>query len=465
MKFWTGWRRNTRLWAIFGLAMAARLAFIIPWGNKIAVPYRDQNTYYALGRGLVEDGHIGPPKQPMVGPYYEFREKHPPPLGAIPEYRLKMYERWDEEERYYGVVKWGEPSAFYEPLYVMFSAFSYWATGDRFFYWRLALALMSAFTCILVFHISRRIFNENTGYIAAVVCALYPYFIFYTAFLMSETFIIFFLALSVLYYFRLMDKPSLSGGMVFGAVLGLAFLTRSIIIGLAPVLLLLLIIESPRKLIKPVISALLTFIVVVSPWVMRNYLVFDEFILLSTRGGYNIWLRNNPYVYEDELAALGEKVPQSILEGIKYRQYLDFPEFREEQNEAARNRVLTEEGLKFIKANPGLFSYLCWIRFKSIFGFSGTLSQGLAYKIVGLLSFGWVLPLGVISVVHFRRRWRDYLPFILIFLYFVGVYTLTHDGIRYRLPADPYLIILAAAIVERLLGRISSTGRPVPLQY
>ncbi len=453
MRFWLDWDRKTKLWAVFALAMAARLAFIIPWGNNVAAPFRDQNTYYALGRGIVDDGHLGPPVNQYAGPYYEFREKHPPPLGKIPQYRLRMYEKWDAEQRYYGVVKWGAPTAFYEPLYPLFSALSYYLFGDRFFYPRILLAIISSLTCIVVFHIGRRIFSETAGYIAAAFSALYPYFIFYTAFLMSETFTFFFFTLSVLYFVKLKEEQSLTNGIIFGLTLGLTFLTRSIILGLVPFLLILLIWRSPRRLARPVITAALTFIVTISPWVVRNYLVFDEFVLLSTRGGYNIWLRNNPYFFEDELKALGAQVPQSILDNIKYRQFLDYPQFEESQDEVERNRILTDEGMKFIKANPRLFAFLCWVRFKSIVGFSGTLSQGLLYKLVGIFSFGLALPLSVISLVLFRDRWRDTLPFVLIFLYLVGVYTLTHDGVRYRLPADPFLIIMASAVIERILSR------------
>jgi hypothetical protein len=174
-------------------------------------------------------------------------------------------------------------------------------------------------------------------------------------------------------------------------------------------------------------------------------------VLLSTRGGYNIWLRNNPYYYEDELSAYGVKVPQSILDNITYREFLDYPKFSGNQNEIERNRILTQEGQKFIRQNPQLFAFLCWVRFKTLLGVQGVLSQGLIYKVVCILSFGIIFPLGIISFFIFHKKWQNTLPLILILVYFIVVYTLTHDGLRYRLPADPYIIILASLIIERLL--------------
>ena len=96
----------------------------------------------------------------------------------------------------------------------------------------------------------------------------------------------------------------------------------------------------------------MTFTVVISPWIYRNYKLQGEFILLSTRGGYNIWMRNNPYFYEDELKVLGIEIPPRMLDNLKYKEYFDFPVFPQEQNELERNRILTQEGMKFIRANP-----------------------------------------------------------------------------------------------------------------
>ncbi|MBC8205410.1 MAG: glycosyltransferase family 39 protein, partial [FCB group bacterium] len=407
-----------------------------------------------LGRNIVENGYLGAPPEQDFGPYYEWRGKNPPPMGAIPEIRQKTMDPWDAAKPYYGVVKWGAPSSFFEPLYPMLSAAMYWLFGDRLLFHRLMLAVMSSATCFFVFGIGRRLFNETTGYIAALICACYPYFIFYTVILMSETILIFFLAVSVYYFVRLRDEPSLIFAMLFGIALGLTFLTRSIVLGLIPVFILLLWLEGLKSRFVLSILALAAFVMTISPWIIRNYNLHGQFVLLSTRGGYNIWLRNNPFYYADELKALGYRVPQELLDNIKYREFLDYPQFPPETGEVERNKVITQEGIKYIKANPKLFAYLCWIRLRTLIGVKGTLAQGMIYNIVGYLSFGIIFPLALIAFFLQWKKWRDTVPLLLIFLYFIGVYTLTHDGIRYRLPADPYMIILAASLLPLIYHRL-----------
>ena len=442
--FINNWSPKTWLWTIFLIAMVLRMLFIIPKGNRIAAPIRDQNTYYILSRALVDDGYLGPPTDHTVGPYYKYREENPPPFGAIPEIRQKMMDRWDAEKRYYGVVAWDAPTSFFEPLYPLFSAGAYLLFGDKFFFHRLLLALMSSLTCLLVFGIGRRLFSENAGVIAGLLSAVYPYFIFYTVVLMSETFLIFFMALTLYLFVRLRNDPGWKFALLFGISLGLTFLTRSIILGTVPFFIVYLILYNPKKLLLPVLISSVVFVLTISPWIIRNYSLHNQFVLLSTRGGYNIWLRNNPFYYEDELKALGYEVPAKYLENIQYSEFLDYPEFTPDQDEIERNRILTEEGMKFIGVNPALFTCLCWIRFQTLIGFHGALAQGLIYNLVGILTFGIFFPAAVIALFTNLKLWKDTLPLILIFGYFITVYTLTHDGIRYRLPADPCIIVLAS---------------------
>jgi hypothetical protein len=253
---------------------------------------------------------------------------------------------------------------------------------------------------------------------------------------------------------KVRKEPSWKNAALLGLALGVCFLNRSIVLGLVPVLFVIYVLENFRKHLKPAIISIAFLTLAIAPWVIRNYIVMDSFILLSTRGGYNLWLRNNPYYYADELEALGVEVPQTILDGIKNREFLDYFEFTEDQDEVERNRIITEAGVKFIKANPKLFAYLCWVRFRTIVGFAGTLSQDLIYKLIGLFSFGWIAPLSLAAAFYWRKRLWDILPLAMVFLYFVGVYTLTHDGLRYRLPADPCLIVLAASLLAAWIDKI-----------
>ena len=61
-------------------------------------------------------------------------------------------------------------------------------------------------------------------------------------------------------------------------------------------------------LVKPLFVAAATMLVVLSPWMIRNYLTFDKVIIGSTSGGFNLWRGNNPFATGTSWRANGRAV-------------------------------------------------------------------------------------------------------------------------------------------------------------
>ncbi len=262
---------------------------------------------------------------------------------------------------------------------------------------------------------------------------------------MAEGLLLVLLALGIWAYFRLLETPRWYWAAGVGFFFGLFVLTRSFLIVCFPFLLLLLLIFiSGRKRWVYTGLAGLAFTLTLTPWVYRNYRLHHQFVLLSTRGGYNIWMRNNPYFIADELEAMGVKFSAEKLDKLQYREYLlGYPQFTPEQGELERNQILTQEGMKFLKANPGFFLEMCKIRFLWTIGYKGTGLKGPLMNGILLLSYGPILLGFLFSLLLGWRHLRAALPLWLLVGYFVLFYSLTHEGLRYRVPVDPYMLLLA----------------------
>ncbi len=440
--FWLAER--TMLWGLIALAFLIRLAFIAPVGNGIYLPLRDQNTYYSLARALVDDGFLGVPTQER-GPYLEWRQSQPVP-EHYPAFKDSIDQAWDAEKRLYGMVEWGQPNSFFEPLFPLYSAGLYLAFGDRFFFWRLANVLLGTLLVFLVYDIGKRAFRRPAvGLLAAFYVAIYPNFVFYSRVLMAETFLVTLLALGVWCYFRLLGQPRWYWAVLLGVFFAAFALTRSFLIAFFPFMLVfVLVFLRDRHRWQYASLAALAFVLVYSPWVYRNYRLQHRLVILSTRGGYNLWMRNNPYYIADELAMMGVKFSAETLDKLNYREYiLGYPPFTPEQGELERNEILTREGSKFIRANPGFFLKLCWTRFKWTIGYRGIGLQGPLMNAMALLSYGPALLGFLLSFILGWKNLKAALPLWMLVGYFVLFYTLTHEGLRYRMPVDPYMILLA----------------------
>jgi 4-amino-4-deoxy-L-arabinose transferase-like glycosyltransferase len=435
-----------RLRALLIVAFAIRFLSILPYGNGIAVPLRDQNTYYGLGRCIVEEGFLGVPSE-AKGPYIEFREKHPRTKGFYPTFHDSMAAAWDEEGYLYGVVPWGKPNSFFEPFYPLLAAGMYLLFGDNFFFWRMVHVILGTLLVYFIYDIGKHAFKDwRVATLAAFWVAIYPHALFYTWVLMSEPLLLVLLAASFWAYFRLLDDPSLRWAILMGVLFAAFVLTRSFLLAFFPVMLVFVVIfiKSPKRWLFAG-SALLAFVLTMSPWIIRNYNLQGRFVLLSTRGGYNLWMRNNPYFIEDELKAMGVEFPPEKLDNLKYREYiLGYPEFTPDQGELERNAVLTREGIKFIRANPGFFLQLCWNRFKWTIGWRSIGLKGPLLNGISLLFYGPVLLGFIISLFIGWKRLEVTLPLWSVVGYFILFYSLTHAGLRYRLPVDPLMMLLAA---------------------
>ncbi len=454
-----------RIRALLLLAFLIRFLSILPLGNGVSYPLRDQNTYYLLGRAIVDDGFLGVPREAR-GPYVETRDiLQPRPEGFYPAFHDSMAAVWDAQGRLYGIVEWGKPSSFWEPFYALICSGLYVVFGDNFFFWRLVHVILATLLIFFVYDLGRRAFkDERIGTWAALYACFYPHFIFYSRILMPETLLILLLAIGTWAYFRLVEKPRYGWALLMGLVFGAFTLTRSFLIAFFPVLLvfMVLFVKDHRRWKLASITAL-GLILTLSPWIYRNYRLHGQFVLLSTRSGYNIWMRSNPYFIEDEYAAMGVKFSPEYLDKLKYREYiLGYPVFMPEQGELERNRILSQEGMKFIRANPGFFFKLCWIRFKWTIGWKG-IGLGPLQNLVSLISYGPILLGFAASLIWGWGRLTAALPLWGLVGYFVLFYSLTHEGLRYRMPADALMMILAVfsavTIYDRVIKkRIPKTG-------
>lgn len=438
---------KTRAWTILIIAFLLRFVSILPHGNDITVPFRDQNTYYSLARAIVDDGFLGVPSMPR-GPYAELREHVDPRAeGFYPAFHDSIAAVWDAEGYLYGIVKWGEPNSFFEPLYPLVTAGFYILFGDRFFFWRLIHVLFGTLMVFFIYDMAKRAFPDwRVATLAALWASFYPHFIFYSWILMAEALLLVLLAGGFWAYVRLIKTPHWFWAVLLGVLFAAFTLTRSFLIAFFPLMLVFIVIFVRSSLRWRYAGlAALAFCVTMAPWIIRNSSLHDQFVLLSTRGGYNIWMRNNPYFIEDELKAMGVEFSPEILDNLKYREYiLGYPELTPEQGELERNEILTREGIKFIRANPEFFLKLCWIRFKWTIGYKGIGLQGPLLNGISLISYGPVLLGFLLSLLLAWRHIAIAFPLWSVVGYFILFYSLTHEGLRYRVPVDPYMMILAA---------------------
>jgi 4-amino-4-deoxy-L-arabinose transferase-like glycosyltransferase len=181
-----------------------------------------------------------------------------------------------------GVVK---PTAEHPPLYPLLLAgvsklgWTSWTAH------RIASGLMGTGAVLVVGLIGRRVAGTAVGLAAAAMAAVYPLLVLSDGTLYSESLYVLTIALTLLAAYRFRDRPGAWRAALLGGAIGLAALTRGEALLLFPLLVLPVVWPLRGSGLRHAAVALAAMVVVISPWLIRNWITFDRPVLSNNVGG------------------------------------------------------------------------------------------------------------------------------------------------------------------------------------
>ena len=193
-----------------------------------------------------------------------------------------------------------EPSAQHPPLTVLVLTPVAWVTGESALAMRLAMAVLGAITVGLLGVLGREIANDATGFVAAVIAALYPFLWVNDGLLMSETLCALTITSSIYLAYRFSDRPTFGRAAILGVLCGIAALARAEVILLVPLLGIWFLVardDAMRAVRWRAFGALVAGAALTTmPWVAYNLARFEEPTFLSTNDGVALLGSNSPAV-------------------------------------------------------------------------------------------------------------------------------------------------------------------------
>ncbi len=324
----------------------------------------------------------------------------------------------------------------YMPLY---SIWAYLLGGET--YLKLADIGLSLATIWLIWRLAGELFGDRRGaLLAAFAAALWPHFIFYSVSGLTETAYAFLLVLAMLLLYRRNWWPGL-------ALLALSVLVRPTLDLANPLLILVFVLivhrGGLRQAAKRIGQYLAIYLVVMAPWWIHQGAKYDTFVRLNLGDGIVLYAGNNP------MNRSGGGITGVDTDISRFNRMYKDP--------VARNNAMKRAAFAFIRDNPGRFVKLAgrkFVRFWRLWPYAEAY-QTPSIIVVSLLSYGVMLLATLVFLLGFARgRWRMLAPILLIAAYLSAVHMLTIGSIRYRLPLEPFLIIIGCTLVARLASRL-----------
>ncbi len=375
---------------------------------------------------------------------------------------------------------WGEGAYFRAPFYPYFLAFLSFITGSSIFWTKFLQILLCGGTAYFIFKLAAHLFNQKTALIAGIFYALYGTLLYYEAMFLIPVLFVFFLTWGMYRLIVFRESHSIKTWLVTGIIFGLAAISRPNILIVMPALAIWLFFITDKTLsiinrIKRPFFVFIGVVLMILPVTIRNVIVTDEFTLLSTQGGVNFYIGNNPVAN-----GLSMAMPEVDLnESLSWSQFIPatLSAAQKEKGmaltEAEASSFWTGKAVDFIIENPMKFLDLTWK--KTVYLMSGFensdnsdiyYERGKSYLYSALLwnyglriPFGLLFPLFIVGVFLIRKDYKKLLPIYLFVLAYIPTIVLFLVTARHRLPLIPFLIIIAAAGIIKFVELIKQKER------
>ena len=357
----------------------------------------------------------------------------------------------------------GSQTAEHPPLTALALAPTSWVAeqvdpgGEHLLVQRLTMAVLGAGVVVLIGLVGRSVGGDRVGLLAAGVAAVYPNLWINDGLVMAETLATLAVALAILLAYRFGREPTWANVAWLGVACGLAVLARAELLLLLPCMVLPVALFARTltmgRRVALVAVTSVAALAVVSPWVVANLTRFDEPVLFSTNDGLTLcganlhrtWYGEGTGVWALDCAQFpAPPGDRSVLSNHLRSHAVDFIEGHLERLPVVAAvrvaRVWSVYAPGFMvnyNKNEGRETWASW---------------------AGFVAFWVLVPFAVAGAVVLRRRRIPITPLVAQFVIVTITAALVYGLVRFRVPAEVSIVVLAAVAADRFLG----TGTPAP---
>ncbi len=359
-----------------------------------------------------------------------------------------------------------EGAYFRAPVYPWFLAGLLWLFEGDLLWVRLAQDFIGALSVLLLFAVARRAFDTSTGLLAALMGACYWMWIYFDAELLLPVLEIPTALLAILCGLRLAEQRSARRALELGLACGLAAIVRPNILLLAPLLglwILFLGRETWIARLRLTALAALGLFLPILPITLTNGLEGRDWALISTQGGVNLWIGNNPESNGQTAVVPGTRADWwgGYHDAIAQAQNLEGrplkgSEVSDHYVRRVREWWLAEPlaALKLMLHKLHLFSLRAELGNNQDEDFFA-LHFG---PVLRWLPLGWwfLLPFGALGLWWSRARWSELFALHGFVLVYSASIVLFFVNARFRAPLFAPLLVLSAFAVLELVRAFRS---------
>lgn len=347
----------------------------------------------------------------------------------------------------------GGPGADHPPVTALLVTPVSWLDDHLVLAQRGVMVLVGTAAVVLIALVARHVAGDRAGLLAGALAGAYAPLWMNDGLIMADAPAALVVAALLLFTLRLDERRTTRRLLALGAVAGLAALTRAELGLLLPLLVVPVLWRAPE--LAPAARwrglgvAVLAAGAVVAPWVGWNLVRFEDPTFLSTNDGLTLLGANCPTTYYTPAIGFWD-----------LRCALDAPVDGDPSEESSAWR---DQGLDYARDNLGRLPKVVVARVGRVWGvyeprqmvyFNGGEGRESWASWLGMYQ-SWVLtPIAVAGAAVLHRRRRSIAPFVATAITVTVTAALFYGIVRFRVPADVAVVVLAAVALDAALSRV-----------
>jgi len=373
------------------------------------------------------------------------------PLFRIPIVDMEYHDEWARAIAAGNF--WGDEAFFRAPLYPYFLALLYAISGGSITFTRIVQAAIGGSSAVVCYFVGLELFRERRiAFTGAALLATIWTALYFDVELLLVVLEIFFGLLAVLFLSKARRGRTVHFALA-GLFIGLYAITRPTILAFALFLWLIYVLARPRLDKKTVVKGLVLcyaiIIAIILPVTLRNYVVADDFVLISSQGGVNLYIGNNA-----ESDGSSARLPGvDRWDGYYEAKGIAETETNRELKPSEVDRYYINKTIGFIKSRPvDAAKLLLWKAYlytnaiELANNFDGNfLRQRLDVLKYDPVSLYVIFPFSFLGMGVLIRRFREYSPAYLFVIIYSATVVLFFVSDKFRMPVVPFLCLFAAA--------------------
>ena len=301
--------------------------------------------------------------------------------------------------------------------------------------------ILASISVVVFYQINKIFFSEKISFYSSLIFSFFPLHLYACSQISSISLQTFLTIIFLYFFFQVAKKKNFLSIFLFSITGGLLILLRGEFWAIFFISVIYLLFFLKIKL-KQIFLILLISLITASPYLVRNFLIFEKITVLESFG-YNLWKGNHPYAKENSIVEGSMIVDEELRKKIDKIKIDKFYRINYDD-------IFKKLAIKNIKEDPlgHLVFYL-----KKAFSYVFINLQSADPKYWNIFHYIPVLIFGVASIIGIiladkKSHHLNYL--ILIFFVNIIIFSTVSILPRYKLVILPLQIIFTNVLIEKI---------------